>query len=79
MPRFDRKASALAQSVVCDLDGQDSGVRTWEVAGIEEATIRHFSSRDAEIREAMAALPEDRDMAEKAVNDILAMKAGLGH
>ena len=44
----------LAQTMVCNLDGQDSGVRNWEVAGIEEATIRHFSSRDAEIRAAMA-------------------------
>ena len=43
----------LAQNVVRDLDGQDTGARTWEVAGIEEATIRHFSSRDAEIRAAM--------------------------
>src|SRR5690606_25163883 len=39
---------------VSNLDGQDSGVRNWEVAGIEEETIRHFSSRDAEIRAAMA-------------------------
>ncbi len=44
----------LAQHVELDLDGQDTGRRRWEVAGIEEATIRHFSTRDAEIRAAMA-------------------------
>lgn len=46
----------------------------------EEATGTLLDDILAEARAlADAALPEDRDMAEKAVNDILAMKAGLGH
>lgn len=44
----------LAQRAELDLDGNDTGKRTWEVAGIDEATIRHFSTRDTEIRAAMA-------------------------
>lgn len=46
----------------------------------EEATGSVLDDILAEARSlAAAALPEDRDLAEKAVNDILAMKAGLGH
>jgi conjugative relaxase-like TrwC/TraI family protein len=44
----------LAQRAELDLDGKDTGKRTWEVAGIDEATIQRFSTRDMEIRAAMA-------------------------
>jgi conjugative relaxase-like TrwC/TraI family protein len=44
----------IAQQAVLDLDGNDTGRRMWEVAGIDEVTIRHFATRDAEIRAAMA-------------------------
>ena len=44
----------LAQRAALDLDGKDTGKRNWEIAGIDEASLRHFSTRDTEIREAMA-------------------------
>lgn len=47
---------------------------------IEEATGTIMDEILAEARSlAAAALPEDRDMAEKAVQDVLAMRAATGH
>jgi F-type H+-transporting ATPase subunit epsilon len=47
---------------------------------LEEATGTIFDNIIAEARSLMAAaLPEDRDAAEKMVNDILAMRSAAGH
>lgn len=44
----------IEQSALVDKEGQDTGVRQWEVAGIEQSTIDTFSSRTKEITAAMS-------------------------
>lgn len=48
-----RLGYAIEQRAELDPDQQDTGVRSWEVAGIDEATIKAFSTRKNEIMEAM--------------------------
>ena len=43
----------IEQRAETDLDGKDTGRRSWEVAGIQEETIQAFSSRKQEILDAM--------------------------
>lgn len=44
---------AIEQQAEVDPDQQDTGVRSWKVAGIDDQTIQTFSTRKNEIMEAM--------------------------
>lgn len=41
------------KAILTEADGEDTGFRTWEVAGIDQATIDAFSTRKSEILDAM--------------------------
>lgn len=45
---------AIEQEAQFDLDQQDTGLRSWEVAGVDQATIDAFSTRKGEILEAIS-------------------------
>ena len=42
----------IEQVATLDEDGNDTGLRTWKIAGIEEETIKAFSTRTGEIKDA---------------------------
>lgn len=48
-----RLGYGIEQQAELDPDGQDTGVRSWKVAGIDDATIAAFSTRKQEVLDAM--------------------------
>jgi len=49
-----RLGYGIEQQAEIDPDGQDTGVRSWKVAGIDDNTIAAFSTRTHEVMEAMS-------------------------
>lgn len=63
-----------------EITGQGVSVLAEQAVPVEEASASMLDALVEEARSlAAAALPEDRDMAEKLVQDTLALKAAAGH